>query len=898
MADEGDATGAFGEHARPGLARLLRAVGLDVVYHRAAGDYLYTRSLDPSGAETAVLDLVGGFGTGLFGHHHPGLVEVLCQAVRAGTPFNAQGSVRARAGELASRLSAAVQASTGREYVVTFGSTGADAVEASMKHAVAERNRRLDRLRENLAAALRRVHRDGLADTYLTGSGGATAQLAQVLLDSMRSIAQVRTADPVFVTLAGAFHGKTTGAAALTDGVDAAADLRLQGPRRWCIADWDTADWDTADMLTVLDAERAVVTSVVFDSLGKPHPVESAVSAVAACYVEPIQGEGGVREVDAAVLRGLRALADRHDAALIFDEIQCGMGRTGTFLASEPARVRADHYLLAKALGGGLVKTSAVLVDRDRYVDDVGRHHTSTFADDEISAEVALAALTLLDGPLLTSIAERGRRLRADLESVARRWPTIFGEVRGRGLLLGVDLRPVAFGSRFIRDALGEDTMGYSIAGYLLHRHHIRVLPTLSAPCTLRIEPSAFLDEGAHQRLTVALTDVAQLIASGDVDTLLCHLGRPAGAWIEPNQPHRTVRTAVSPDDAADRTTRTRVAFLANLEGPNTLRLLAPELAGWSDLQCVSALDRMLGEAEPFTVASRVVCSSVGGEVDLDIIGVPFTAAQAHQLIRQGRREWLRHMVLDAVERAVGNGADVVGLGGYTSIVTDSARDVIEDTVRITSGNALTAACAVDFTHSWMSATGPLRRVGIVGALGNIGAVLAELLAEHATAMTLVGRAGSARRLDRHAARLSHLTQVIVSEDLGALRDCDVVITASNAPEPVIEVRHLGSRAPVLIYDIAVPGDVSPMVGQLPNVQWHRGSTMLLPLAQQTHIPGVDLPPGTVHACLAESLVLGFEPGLSNTSLGPLTTTDVHRIRHHAAKHGFVPADHEMERSA
>src|SRR5690606_30008518 len=109
-----------------------------------------------------------------------------------------------------------------------------------------------------------------------------------------------------------------------------------------------------------------------------------------------IQGEGGVREVPADTLRALRSLADRHAAALVFDEIQCGMGRTGTFLASSAAEVVADYYLLSKSLGGGLVKISALLVDREHSVADFGRYHTSTFADDALSCVVAQSALKLL----------------------------------------------------------------------------------------------------------------------------------------------------------------------------------------------------------------------------------------------------------------------------------------------------------------------------------------------------------------------------------------------------------------------------------------------------------------------------------------------------------------------
>ena len=885
----------FGRHARPGLTRLLRAFGLDVVFHRAAGDHLYTRSLGDRDQETAVLDLVGGFGAGLFGHHHPQLVETLCETVRRGTAFNAQGSVRAQSGALAARLATMVRESTGRDYFVTFGCTGADAVEASMKHAVADRNRRLDRIAGELGDAARRARRDGVDTVSFAADGPSVGQL---LRDAEAAVARVRATAPVFVSLSGAFHGKTTGAAVLTESTDLCGDFRLTGPRHRRITDWDDPELPAA-----LDDERTVIPAVRFDHLGQPQPATIAVSTVAACYVEPIQGEGGVTEVPAAVLQGLRTLADRHGAVLAFDEIQCGMGRSGTFLASTPSAVRADHYLLAKALGGGLVKISAVLVDRERYVDDVDRRHTATFADDDVSAAVALAALDLLDDTVLAAVGARGVRLRRALESVARDWPDVFGEIRGRGLMIGIDLHPVQSASGALRDVLGADALGYAVSGYLLHRHQVRVLPTLSAPCTLRVEPSLLFGDTAQQRLLDALTDIAGLLRGQDVATLLGHLGTPpVGPWPEPRRPRRAIaRRGPAPRQSG----RARVAFLANLEGPHTLRSIAPELASWSEDQCRAVLDRFLGEAAPFEVSSHVVASPAGGEVELTVIGVPFTAAQAHEKMRQGRREWLRHLVLEAVALGIDRGAEVIGLGGYTSIVTDSARDVVEDEVRITSGNALTAACAVDAVLQWKRLGRPATRIGVVGALGNIGAVVTELLAEHAEAITLVGRPGSVRRLHRNAERLRATgTETLVSEDLSALSDCDVVIAASNAPEPVVLPAHLRSHGSVLVYDIAVPGDVADVVTARPQVRHRTGARMNLPLGQQVRIPGADLPPGLVHACLAESLVLGFQPDLVSTSLGTLTTQGVRAIRHHAAAHGFVLTDapdeseDQMERSA
>src|SRR5262249_42225610 len=124
---------SFRERMKPRLMEMLSAIRLDVVYHRGEGDYLYYH--DTNSQEIAVLDLLGGFGASLFGHNHPDLVAAARSVLDEKRPFNAQASARARAGLLAQRLSDMVGRVTGRSYVATFANSGAEAVEAALKHA-------------------------------------------------------------------------------------------------------------------------------------------------------------------------------------------------------------------------------------------------------------------------------------------------------------------------------------------------------------------------------------------------------------------------------------------------------------------------------------------------------------------------------------------------------------------------------------------------------------------------------------------------------------------------------------------------------------------------------------------------------------------------------------------
>lgn len=324
------------------------------------------------------------------------------------------------------------------------------------------------------------------------------------------------------------------------------------------------------------------------------------------------------------------------------------------------------------------------------------------------------------------------------------------------------------------------------------------------------------------------------------------------------------------------------------------MRLLAPELASWTDAQCAAALDRMLGELKPFEVSRHTVSSPVAGPLEVSVIGVPFSAAQASRLLHAGERPWLSGVVLEAVALAASLGASVVGLGAYTSIVTGSARDIVEDGLLVTSGNSLAAACAWQAVRRFAddragSADGI--RVAVVGALGNIGEVLAQLLAETADTLVLVGRPGSARRLRRLGDSLSATTCVQVSEDIEVLRGCDVVVTASNSPHPIVQPQHLPPGTPRLVYDLAVPGDVALPVAGLAHVRWYAGGRMCLPMRQRVVFEGTGLAPGVVYACMAETMLLGFEPDAGVASHGPLTADSVRSAACLAARHGFEFVD-------
>lgn len=168
---------------------------------------------------------------------------------------------------------------------------------------------------------------------------------------------------------------------------------------------------------------------------------------VAAVIVEPIQLEGGVRPLPAAYVEALGALTARHGALLVADEVQTGLGRTGRFLATEGWPRRPDAVLLGKHLGGGLLPLSAMLYRAADHHRAYGRDyetaeaHNSTFGGSALPCVAAGAALDLLTDELVADVGRKGERFRDALRRELA--GPLLAEVRGEGLAVGIELRPL-----------------------------------------------------------------------------------------------------------------------------------------------------------------------------------------------------------------------------------------------------------------------------------------------------------------------------------------------------------------------------------------------------------------------------------------------------------------------
>jgi acetylornithine/N-succinyldiaminopimelate aminotransferase len=158
----------------------------------------------------------------------------------------------------------------------------------------------------------------------------------------------------------------------------------------------------------------------------------------AAILVEPIQGEGGIRVPPPDFLKGLRALADKHGALLMFDEVQCGLARSGRLFAHERFGVVPDVMSLAKTLGGGFPVAACVATAKAASGMTAGSH-ASTFGGNLLAMAVASTVLDIIAEPaFLASVARKGEKLAAGLDALVKRHPNVFEQRRGVGLMQGL----------------------------------------------------------------------------------------------------------------------------------------------------------------------------------------------------------------------------------------------------------------------------------------------------------------------------------------------------------------------------------------------------------------------------------------------------------------------------
>ncbi|MBB3084369.1 aspartate aminotransferase family protein [Geodermatophilus sabuli] len=315
------------------------------------------------------------------------------------------------------------------------------------------------------AEALAAITPPGLEYVFLTNSGAEATEVGLKLarLAGKRSV----------VAMHGGFHGKTLGALSVTG--------RPQYRRPF----------------------EPLLSDVAFVPFGDVEALRARLTGDCAVLLEPVQAEGGVRVPPEGYLRAVRAACDEVGAVLVLDEIQSGMGRLGSWWGADLAGVTPDVLLAGKVLGGGVVPVGGV-VATERVFAPLNADpllHSSTFAGSPLAATAVTATIRVIESE---GLLERARRLGPQVrdladEALSRHCPHLVTEVRGEGLLIGIEFRSSDVATEFLLRLLDE-----------------RVIPSysLNSSNVLRLTPPAVLDTADLDWLARALDTAARRVGA------------------------------------------------------------------------------------------------------------------------------------------------------------------------------------------------------------------------------------------------------------------------------------------------------------------------------------------------------------------------------------------------
>ena len=377
----------------------------------------------------------------------------------------------------------------GREYIDCLGGYGllslgwshpkvVDAVRAQLGRSPMPSQELLDPLRGVLARLLAEITPGDIQYTFLVASGTET-------IEGAMKLAKMATGRPGFIAALGGFHGKTTGS------------LSLMGKNYFRQPAMPLYPW---------------VRHVPYGDAGAVERQLSTAQAVgegiAAVVMEPIQGEAGAIVPPDDFWPRLRELCDAYDVLLIADEVQTGLGRTGTLWGVDHWGVVPDIMCLAKSLGGGVMPVGAfcgtakvwqIMMDPNPFI------HTTTTGGGPLACAAAIAAINVvLEERLWEQAAEKGAYFKSQIEALARQYPAIYDKVTGKGLLIGQHFH--------------DNNVGYRVAAGLFRRG-VLVAGTLNNARVIRVEPPLLITreqiDTVLERLADTLAEVNRTLEVG-----------------------------------------------------------------------------------------------------------------------------------------------------------------------------------------------------------------------------------------------------------------------------------------------------------------------------------------------------------------------------------------------
>ncbi len=337
---------------------------------------------------------------------------------------------------------------------------------------------------------------------------------------------------------------------------------------------------------------------------------------------------------------------------------------------------------------------------------------------------------------------------------------------------------------------------------------------------------------------------------------------------------------------------KNKVAFIAHPLNLSTLSVITGIPKFFIDWVGKNLVTKYLQEKKPF-VFSRMnnLTSKTGDQIDFIAVACPLLPEQMATL----GSEFVLNRVIESVRVAKEDGADIVVLGGFTSVVGNEGEEVAQAVdVAITSGNTYTAALAIKGILRASEIVGldlKKARCAVIGATGDIGSACTRFFADKVGSMAIAARNETAlSRFSEELSKKSGCTVNVYKKTSEAVKEADVIISATSALTTIIDSESLKPGA--VVCDVAIPANIAREIArQRKDVLVFEGGLSSVPFNGKSKNKKWDIlmPQNAIYGCLAEGLILGFENVKKNFSIGRgnISVENIEKISSWAAKHGF-----------
>lgn len=926
------------EFARPYLKDLLTKLKLNKIYLKGEGNYIFYKNKNND--EKKVLDFIGGYGSLLLGHHHPEIQQYAKKLLEEKLTIHSQLSQKHYAGKLAKSLSDIIAKYTGKSYITTFSNSGAEAVEAAIKHMRLIYNRKITNQLDRISKELHSISNyfSKSEKHFIVNVEGSLFSSYSEFKKYIFSINknQINNNSPFLLAAKKSFHGKTTGALDITYNEEFRSVFQLID------SDSKKANFFSENKEEINEIINQSYFELKIPGLspkGEIYFQKVKISSCLGIIIEPIQGEGGVNEINQEFLSYLREKANELKIPLVFDEIQCGFYRTGSLFHSMKLKVFADYYLLGKSLGGGLVKNAALIIDKEIYDEEFGLVHTSTFAEDEYTCAISLKALEVSKN-YSEKVDEISNYFFQKLHQLKNECPEVINEIRGDGLMMGITFYDFDDSNNYSFQMISRTGyLNYFTASYLLDNWDIRVAPTLSDKFTLRLQPSVLTTKEEIDYFIEAIRSLCQILYYRDFYKFIEHLLPEKERGLRPLEDFG--RDVVPFEISLGLKT---VGFITHYINEKGARKGDESLELLSDDAINNLLYDVLPIASPIILGSKVIKSISGKRVNAYFIGLLFTANMARKAMMNDHLEEYIDLCQKAVNLAQKElSCQIVGLGQYTSVITKNGKELSNPDIHLTTGNSFTVNIGLEAIKGEIK---ELARddshltLAVLGASGNISSVYCKCLAPLCSEILLKGSDSNlgihkikrfARELlgtiinlilDEEEAINPHLKSIIEStetfkriqnkksdvsdynlfdllekelgtkmpikiiENLNELKTSLITVVATNSPHAFLKPEHFSPHS--IVYDISVPINcTNELIENTKNIKVILGGIVDLPFNEKLPMKGYPLDKGEAFACISETILLGMEDFDGNFSYGNLTPKQINWIRKVGEKHGF-----------